>query len=78
MLTTNMKWSENGERPNDEEFCACCDKFVFPENRHTVEVTTDMSKAIHPREDVRDAESGGFFTVGSSCAKKYLKGFATK
>lgn len=73
-----MKWSEKSERPNDTEYCACCDRFVAPESRHTVEVSGDMSLAIHPDHPLDPNHSGGAFTVGPDCAKKYLNGFAVR
>jgi hypothetical protein len=57
-----MKWSPSGNRPNDTDYCACCDRFVVAANRHTVEVTADMADAI---------------TVGPDCARKHLPGFTT-
>lgn len=76
--TIPMTWSENGNRPNDREYCACCDRWVAEKSRYEVEVTADMSDAIHPECDDITRESGGFFVVGPDCAKKYLKGFAIK
>lgn len=73
-----MRWSDEGDRPNDTEYCACCDKFVAPKSRRLVEVTADMSDAVAPGLGLDPTESGGFFTVGPDCAKKYLPGFTVK
>lgn len=73
-----MKWSDAGDRPNDTEYCACCDKWVKPGSRRLVEVTADMGDAVHPALGLDPAESGGTFTVGPDCARKYLPGFTVR
>lgn len=78
MRTKEMTWSEESSRPNDDEYCACCDAYVAPSSRHVVEVTACMSDAKHPSIwETTQHDSGGAFTVGPGCAKKYLKGFTT-
>lgn len=75
--TMPMTWSEKADRPNDTDYCVCCDRPVVPARRHTVEVSGDMGDALRPGVPVDELDSGGCFTVGPDCARKYLAGFTT-
>ncbi len=69
-----MKWADD-PRLDDVTRCACCDKQIKGEPRHWVECTADMSEVAHPGLDLDPADSGGFFPVGPTCAKRHFRGF---
>ncbi len=70
-----MVWANRGNRANDTEYCACCNRRVQVRSRHRVVVTADMAEAIHPTTIIDDADTGGWFTVGPTCADKFLAGY---